>query len=205
MPSPISTLVFDLGGVLIDWNPRYLYRKLFPDDPAAMERFLEEIRFDEWNLAMDAGRDFSAILADLTHRFPQYAQELQSYQQRWEETLGGPISETVSLLPQLRQNGYHLLAISNWSAETFSIARRKYSFLDLFDFILISGDVKVLKPDPRIYQIFLQKTGKKAQECMIIDDKKINTDTAQTLGFHVLWLEAPDQLEEALRRQGILD
>jgi 2-haloacid dehalogenase len=204
MSFSLSALVFDLGGVLIDWNPRYLFREFFPDDPDAMERFLEEIRFPEWNIEMDGGKPFTETLAEVSTRFPQYARMLKAFHQRWEETLGGPIPATVNLLPRLKQAGYSLHALSNWSADTFSIARRKYAFLNLFDSILISGDVKMVKPDPRIFRIFLERSGRKAEECLFVDDNKINTEAARALGFQVVWLENPEQLETELRHRNLL-
>jgi 2-haloacid dehalogenase len=205
MTATIGVLVFDLGGVLIDWNPRYLFRAFFPDDPVGMERFLHEIRFPDWNAELDAGRPFMETLAELQDRFPQYDGLLTAFHQRWEETLGGPIPSTVALLPPLKRAGYSLHALSNWSADTFSIARRKYPFLDLFDSILISGDVKIVKPDPRIYQIFLARFNRKAEECLFIDDNKVNTDTARDLGFQVVWLERPEWLQAELRVRKLLD
>ncbi len=158
----IRTIVFDFGGVLIDWNPRYLYRKLFFGNEMAMESFLVEIGFTEWNLQQDAGRAFSLAVTELIKQFPTYADLIQAYDERWEESIAGPLQATVDLLLPLKQAGFELHGLSNWSSEKFAIARTKYEFFQLFETILLSGDVKLLKPDPRIYAVLLERIGRSA-------------------------------------------
>jgi 2-haloacid dehalogenase len=199
-----TTLAFDIGGVLLDWDPRYLYRKLFNGNPEAMERFLVEIDFFNWNLQQDAGRPFAAGVAELSQRFPHYAGLIQAYPERYEESLAGTIQGSVDLLHRLKQSGYRLYGLSNWSTETFQRVRNKYVFMSWFETILLSGEVKLLKPDPRIYVIFLERIGRSACECLFIDDSKANIAVADQLGFMTIFFESPGQLERELNRRGLL-
>ncbi len=197
-------LVFDLGGVLIDWNPRHLYSKLL-EGPEAVERFLDEIGFAEWNAEQDRGRPFSEGVAELSRRFPHYERFIRAYDERWEETLGGVIQPTVDLLRSLKEAGYPLYALTNWSAKKFSLVRGRYEFLNWFQAILVSGEVNLAKPDPRIYHLFLTQVGRTAGECVYIDDSASNIATAHELGFTAIQYESPEQLESELRRIGLLN
>jgi len=200
----IRAIVFDFGGVLIDWNPRHLYRKLFPGNERAMESFLIEIGFTEWNLQQDSGRAFAPAVAELVAQFPTYADLIQAYDERWEESIAGPIHATVALLLPLKQAGYELHGLSNWSSEKFAIACTKYEFFHLFETILVSGDVKLLKPDPSIYVVFLERIGRTASECLFIDDSYQNIVTARGLGFETIHFESSDQLLRELQQRGLL-
>jgi 2-haloacid dehalogenase len=201
-PSPV--IIFDFGGVLLDWNPHYLYRKLFDDDPEAVDRFLAEIGFAEWNLEQDRGRPFSVAVAELAARFPHYAELVKAYDERWEESLSGSIQPTVDILYALKQAGYRLYGLSNWSAETFGRIRHKHSFMDWFDRIVISGEVKLIKPDPRIYGLLLEHIGLRAEECLFIDDAEANIAVADQLGFQTIRFESPEKLAKELERRGLL-
>ncbi len=198
-------IVFDFGGVLLDWNPRYLYRKLFDDDHEAVERFLNEIGFSDWNLKQDEGRPFAAAVAELSERFPQHADLIKAYDERWEESMGGEIQRSVEILHALKRAGHTLYGLSNWSAETFRRIRHKYAFLDLFEAIVLSGEVKVIKPDPRIYALLLDKVNRPAEECLFIDDSETNVTVADRLGFQTIRFESPEQLASELRRLGLLE
>ena len=204
LPTRIRAIVFDFGGVLMDWNPRYLYRKLFPGDDTAMERFLAEIGFTEWNQQQDAGRAFSLAVTELVKRFPSYADLIQAYDERWEESIAGPLRGTVDLLLPLQQAGLELHGLSNWSSEKFAAVRTKYSFFQLFATILLSGDVKLIKPDPRIFEALLERIGRSASECLFIDDSEENISTARSLGFETIRFESPDQLRRELQHRGLL-
>ena len=199
-----QAIIFDFGGVLIDWNPRYLYRKLFDGNSNAMERFLTDIGFMEWNLQQDKGRSFAVAVAELSERFPAYADLIKAYDQRWEESLAGPIQSTVNLLHSLEQVGYRLYGLSNWSAEKFQIVRPKYEFFNWFETIVVSGEAKLVKPDPRIYTLFLERIGWTAEECLFIDDSRANIATADQLGFKTIWYESPEQLKAELFHLNIL-
>jgi len=204
LPTRIRAIVFDFGGVLIDWNPRYLYRKLFPGNDTAMESFLAEIGFTEWNQQQDAGRAFSLAVTELVKRFPSYADLIQAYDERWEESIAGPLQGTVDLLLPLQQAGLELHGLSNWSSEKFAAVRTKYSFFQLFATILLSGDFKLIKPDPRIFEALLERIGRSASECLFIDDSEENISTARSLGFDTIRFESPDQLRRELQHRGLL-
>ncbi len=199
--SPV--LVFDFGGVLLDWNPRHLYRKLFAE-AGAMERFLVENDFAAWNVEQDRGRPFSVGVAELCGRYPHHAELIRAYHARWEESIAGPIPGAVALLAELKQAGYPLYGLSNWSAETFAHIRPRYAFFDWFEAILISGEMGLVKPDPRIFRALLDRVRRPAAECLFVDDGQDNIAAARTLGFRTIRFEAPEQLAAALRRLGIL-
>lgn len=197
-----TALVFDFGGVLIDWDPRYLYSKLFPGDPQGMENFLREIDFSGWNLHQDAGRSFAPAVAELCERFPQYTAQIRAYDERYEETMSGPIWETVSILESLKDQGLPLYALSNWSAEKFAVVRPKYEFFGWFEGMIISGEVGLIKPDPRIYQRLSELTCRPPQDCLIIDDSPVNTAAAESLGFQAIQFSSPQQLRAELEQRG---
>jgi 2-haloacid dehalogenase len=196
-------VVFDLGGVLVDWNPRYLYRKLIEDE-AAVERFLAEVCTPEWNLKQDAGRPFAEAVEELIVQYPDQHELIRAYHLRWEETVGGPIEGTVEILAELKRAGYTVAALSNWSAETFPVARRRFDFLNWFDVTVISGEVKMVKPDPRIFELLLERLGRRAEECVYIDDVEANVRAARELGFRAIHFTSPDRLREELKRMEIL-
>ena len=154
----------------------------------------------EWNLQQDKGRPFTKGVAILSGQFPQYTHLIQAYHDRWKESIGELITGTVDLLKQLKQAGYPLYGLSNWSAETFPYARAKYDFFDLFDDMVISGEVGHVKPDPEIFQILLAKIGRPAQECLLIDDSLPNIDQANKMGFVTIHFESPAHLEKELKQ-----
>lgn len=197
-------IVFDFGGVLLHWDPRYLYRKLFGTDLDAMERFLAEVGFAEWNREQDRGRPFAVGVTELSRRFPQYADLIRAYDERWEESIAGPIEPTIRILAALKQAGQALYGLSNWSAETFQRIRPRYAFFDWFDTIVISGEVGLIKPDPRIFQTFLSRVGRAAEECLFIDDGEANVAVASSLGFDVIRYSSAEQLERELIRRALL-
>jgi 2-haloacid dehalogenase len=198
-------IVFDFGGVLLDWDPRYLYRKLFADDERAMERFLETIDFYEWNLRQDAGRPFAEAIADHCQKHPEYCDLIRAYETLWEESIAGPIQSTVDVLREFKRADYPLYGLSNWSAETFPRAKRKYNFLDWFEAIIISGEVGLIKPDPRIYELLLEKISRPAEQCLIIDDSVDNISVARQLGFRTIHFQSPGQLKLEVDRMGLLE
>ena len=195
-------VVFDLGGVLIDWNPRHLYRKLF-DDESAMEDFLARICTPAWNLGMDAGRPFAEGIAGLVARHPGQAPLIEAYHARWGEMVTGAIEGSVRHLEALTADGREVFALTNWSAETFRPTRARFPFLDLFAHILVSGDVGLVKPDPAIYRLLLARIGRPAEACLFIDDSAANVAAAVGLGFDAIRFESPEQLGHALARRGL--
>jgi len=204
MTSQIKAIIFDFGNVLLEWNPRYVYQRYFPDDPEGMERFFKEVDFADWNLQQDKGRPFAEGVAILSEKFPHYAQLIQAYHENWTDSIGAAYSGTIEILKQLKQAGYPLYGLSNWSAETFPYAREKYDFFDLFDDFVISGAVGQVKPDPEIFQIMLEKIGKPAEECLFIDDSLTNINQAQKMGFGTIHFQSPEQLAAALHELKIL-
>jgi len=195
-------IVFDLGGVLIDWNPRHLYRKLFDDD-AAMEWFLEEVCHLAWNLEQDRGRSFADAVEEAALRHPDQRAMIEAYHTRWDEMLAGEIEGSVAILEELAAAGYELHALTNWSAETFPIARR-FAFLERFETILVSGDERLVKPDARIFQLLLERIAHPAQRCVYIDDSPPNVAAAAALGFDAIAFTSPQALRAALADRGLL-
>jgi len=205
MTTTIKAIVFDFGGVLLDWNPRNLYRRFFQDDFEAMERFLTEIRFMEWNTHQDRGRPFKEGVSILSSQFPQYSRLIQAFHEHWEESIGGEIAGTVEIARKLKQKGYPLFGLSNWSAETFPIARRKYPFFDIFDDIVLSGEVKLIKPDAAIFRLLLRRIGRPAEDCLLIDDSPANIAVARELRFVTIHYKSSSQLKSELVQIGLLE
>ena len=195
-------IVFDLGAVLIDWNPRHLYRKLF-DDEAEMEAFLEHICTPAWNAEQDRGRSWAEAIALLSAEHPAQRPLIEAYRDRWEEMLAGPIHGTVAILERVKNDGHEIHALTNWSAETFPIARARYRFLDWFETILVSGEEGMKKPDPAIFRLLLKRIGHPAARCIFIDDSVKNIEAASNLGFDGILFEGPDLLKDALSARGI--
>ncbi|MGE5221112.1 MAG: HAD family hydrolase [Omnitrophica WOR_2 bacterium] len=195
--------IFDFGGVLLDWNPGYLFRKFFNGDAEATQKFLDEIEFYQWNRFLDVGRPFSEVMELACGKFPQYRELIRAYDTDWEESIAGPIQSNVEILKALKEDGYRLYALSNFSGEKFPIMRQKYDFLDWFDHIILSGDVGLKKPDERIFHLLLEKTGCNAEECVLIDDSLRNIETARGLGFHTIHFQSSSQLRSELTAMGI--
>jgi 2-haloacid dehalogenase len=199
----ISAVVFDLGGVLIDWDPRYLYRTLF-DDEAAMEEFLATVTTPEWNRAQDAGRPWAEAVEELVERHPDQRDLIEAYWRRWPETLGEAIEPTVAILDELRSTGVRLYALSNWSGETFPKVRPRYPFLEWFDGIVISGDERLAKPDPRIFHVLVDRYGLSVAKTVFIDDHAPNVEAAAALGLIAVRFVSAADLRLELVRLGLL-
>ena len=204
MNSTIKAIIFDFGNVLLEWDPRYVYQRFFPDDPEGMERFLEEVNFMDWNLHQDKGRPFAEGVALLSREFPHYSHLIQAYHEHWIDSLGESLAGTVEIMRELKQAGYPLYGLSNWSAETFPHARKKHDFFDLLDDFVISGEVGHVKPHPEIFQILLDRIGKLAYECLFIDDAPANIEQAQKMGFATIHFRSPEQLRASLQKLDIL-
>ena len=199
----LDTIIFDLGGVLIDWNPRYLYRKLIADENL-MEDFLLRVCNHEWNSQLDAGRSFAEAVRELSSKHPDLEPLIQAYHERWDEMLGAAIEGTVEILENLHAHcDYRLLALTNWSAETFPVARARYSFLNLFDGILVSGHEKLAKPDIRIFDLLKTRYAIAPSRSVFIDDSIDNIDAAKKIGFHSLQFTDPTHLRHELMGIGI--
>ncbi|MEO5939488.1 MAG: HAD family phosphatase [Candidatus Limnocylindrales bacterium] len=197
-----TAVVFDLGGVLIDWDPRHLYRQLFADE-AEMEWFLREVVSPAWNLEHDRGRSFADGVARLTREHPDRADLIAAFHERWPEMLGGPIQPTVDLLAELRDTGIRLLALTNWSAETWPIGRERFGFLGWFEAIVVSGVERLVKPDPAIFRILVDRHGVDPALTVFIDDLVTNVDAATDLGFRAIHFSDAASLRDALSAAGV--
>lgn len=199
----IKAVIFDLGAVLIDWNPRYVFRELI-DSEDEVEDFLTNVCTAEWNHSLDLGKPFADGVAELTAQHPDKADLIMAYWKRWEDMLGGPIHETVDLLMELKARGVPVYALSNWSAETFVRALEIFPFLRLFDGRIVSGEVKLAKPDPEIYKLLLSTYNLNPRETLFIDDRRENVQAAWDLGINAVQFLSPRQLEEDLIGYGVL-
>ena len=200
----VKTIIFDLGGVLIDWNPRYVFDKLIEEE-AKRAHFFQHICTSEWNEEQDAGRSLSEATKLLVDQYPEWQEYLEAYYGRWEEMLGGPIPETVGILRQLKESGkYKLYALTNWSAELFPVALKKYDFLHWFDGRLVSGEEKTRKPFPEIYQLILDRFQINKEEAIFIDDNVRNAEAAQAFGIPTIRFSSPQQLKTELEQRRIL-
>ena len=176
----------------------------FPGQPQAMEEFLKEINFMEWNAQQDRGRPFAEAVALHAKKHPQYARLIKAYHENWKDSLTGAIDGTVELLRALKKKGYPLYGLSNWSAETFSIVRHEFDFLNLLDDIIISGDVKLIKPEPEIFEVCLRRIGEPASQCLFIDDSETNVAAAKKIGFDAVHFKSPEQLKRELEARQLL-
>jgi 2-haloacid dehalogenase len=199
---PIDTVVFDIGNVLIPWNPRWLFRKLLADE-AALERFLDEVDFSAWNAQQDGGQTFAQGIAQHGARFPHYRHLLQAYFDRWEESIAKPFPESVALTRKLRDAGYRTLGLTNFSTETFPRAVRLNPFLNEFEGILVSGEEKLMKPDPAIYRLLCERYSVAPGRCVFIDDGLHNVEGARRVGMHALHFRSIDELLEDLDALGV--
>ena len=197
-----TTVVFDIGNVLLRWDPRNLYRKLF-DDEAQMEWFLSTVCTNQWNLEQDRGRDWDEAVALLVKDYPDHEPAIRAFHHRWEETVSGVFEENVALLDRLRKAGVPTYCITNFSGAKFVVAQQKYPFLAGFDGTIVSGDERLLKPDPAIYNLLLSRYGLDAGECIFIDDSKANVDGARSVGMQAIHYVPPMDLAAELRRHGI--
>ena len=196
-------VVFDVGGVLIDWDPRHLYRKLFRD-ASAMEDFLGCVCTPTWNLSLDAGRPYAAGVAELTRRHPELAPLIAAYDLRWEEMVAGSYVGTVDLLRSLAAARTPLYALTNFSAEKFPLMRARYDFFDLFAGIVVSGDLGVVKPDPAIFRALVDTYGLVAEECLFIDNSPANVAGARAFGMAAVHYVSTDDLARRLAACGLL-
>ncbi len=198
-----KNIIFDLGGVLIDWNPRYLYRKIF-DSEEKIDWFLENICDMDWNEQQDAGRPLTEATKILVDKYPEYETEISAYYGRWIEMLDGPIQGTVDILKQTIYNpNFRVVALTNWSAETFPFALERYDFLGWFEGVVMSGEEKCKKPDPKIYNTLLDRFDMKPEDCIFIDDSLRNIKGGEELGINGIHFTNPEDLSSKLSEKGI--
>jgi 2-haloacid dehalogenase len=200
--SDVQAVVFDLGGVLIDWDPRRLFRTLIPDE-AALDRFLSEVCTPQWNHEQDRGRPLAEATVELQRRHPEHADLIAAYYGRWEEMLGGPIHGTVEVLRALHADGLPVYALTNWSAELFPIALARYDFLSLFRGIVVSGEERLAKPEPEFFQILVDRFGVLPRRTVYVDDIAGHVEAARRIGFDALLFTSPDALRAELAARGL--
>ncbi|MEO8040772.1 MAG: HAD family phosphatase [Betaproteobacteria bacterium] len=200
----MDAIIFDLGGVLIDWNPRYLYAPVFGPELDAMETFLAQVCPPEWNHQMDGGLPFADAVAERQRQFPHHSDLIALWKDRWPQMLGDAFPETLAILAELRERGHRLIALTNWSAETFPVARQRFGFLDWFEDIVVSGEVRVAKPDPRIFRLALERNRLDAARTVFIDDTRANVVAALALGLTAVHFLDARSLRLDLQRLGLL-
>lgn len=198
----ITSVVFDIGGVLIDWNPRHMFRNVFESEEE-MEWFLSNICTYDWNVQQDGGKLFSVATAELSAKYPEYSDKIAMYYGRWTEMLGGELSDTVEIFQELKSAGMPLYALSNWSHEAFPYAYERYGFMKQFDGLVVSGYEKLLKPDHAIYRVLMERYNINPAESVYIDDNKPNADAARELGFYSIHFQSPEQLRRELKNIGL--
>ena len=199
-----KTIIFDLGGVLINWDPKHLYRKIF-DDETKIDWFLTNICDMHWNEQQDAGRSLVEGTIAKIKEHPEHAEHIKAYYERWSEMLGGPVEETVAILKQLKESGdYHLYALTNWSAETFPIALERYDFLQWFEGIVVSGTEKMKKPEAQFYQLILDRYDIDPSLSLFIDDNLRNVEAAIAHGIDSIQYIGSKQLSKELKQRSIL-
>lgn len=200
MAESINTIVFDLGGVLIDWNPRYLYRKIFKTEEE-VSWFLQNICTSEWNDQQDAGRSFEEATRELIRKHPEFEGPIAAWYARWQETIAGPIDGTVEILKNIKASEkFRLYALTNWSAETFPWALENFHFLHWFEGIVVSGVEKCKKPAPEFFQILFDRHQVRPGESLFIDDNLHNIQGAKALGLNTIAFESPEQLHRDLQQ-----
>jgi 2-haloacid dehalogenase len=204
-PQPsIAAVIFDIGGVLLDWNPRHLYRKLF-DDEQAMERFLAEVCTLKWHESNDLGVPFDVSCGELAARHPESADLIWAWGRRSEEMVAGPIAGTVEILRELRQRSVRCYALTNMEAETYPRRLERYEFLRWFDGTVVSSSEGIAKPDPRIFHLLMERFGLAPETTLLIDDSERNIEAAATLGMQTVRFESPEDLRRRLEDVGVLD
>lgn len=198
----IKNIIFDFGGVLMDWNPRYLYQNYFNDNQK-MEYFLHNICTDAWNTEQDRGRSLTEATDLLVQQYPGWEKEIRMYYSQWTTMLRSDIPQNVAVLKQLHEK-YPLYGLTNWSAELFPYAFDNYNFFKLFKGIVVSGAEKLIKPNPEIFIVLLNRYGLKAEESVFIDDNINNIKTAKTLGFNTIHCTEENSLATQLKNLGLL-
>jgi 2-haloacid dehalogenase len=200
----INTIIFDLGAVLIDWNPHYVYKTIF-DDEQEMHNFLANVCTSDWNEEQDAGRSLQEGTDLLVARFPEHEANIRAFYGRWIEMLGEPFQGTVEIFKQLKEhNKYKIYALTNWSAETFPFAQARFDFLSWFDGVVVSGTEKMRKPAPEFFQILLDRYNVNPAEALFIDDNYRNVLASEKMGIKTIHFKSADELAEELKALGVL-
>lgn len=194
--------VFDLGGVFVDWNPLFLFRKLFETEEEA-QWFHDHICTSDWNLEFDAGALYAEGVAELITRFPRYWREIQAYDTRWQETIGDLHQGTIDIHDELIAADQPTFAITNFSWEKWVSMLPHWSFLEKFDGVVVSGLEGLVKPDPRIYQLFCDRYSLAPESCVFIDDNIANIASARHFGMKGVHFTSPEQARAELIELGL--
>ena len=203
-PAQHTAIVFDIGNVLLEWDPRHLYARMFDGKAAAMEWFLANVCTADWNREQDRGRTWRDAVARLRNLYPEWRDEIESYDRRWHETAPRAFDQTVAIFGRLKAAGVPLYAITNFSHEKFSECRERFEFLGAFDGVIVSAIEGLLKPDPEIYQVLLSRYGLDPARCVFIDDSHPNVAAARELGMTALAFTDPELLAQDLRQLGFV-
>ncbi|WP_233256146.1 HAD family hydrolase [Falsiroseomonas bella] len=198
----MDTVVFDVGNVLIQWNPRHLYRKLFASE-AEVEAFLAEICTDAWNLEQDRGRSWAEAVAERIALFPRHEALIRAFSDRWHEMVPGEVPGSAAILEALRDGGVPLYAITNFSAEKYAEARERFPLLRGFRDTVVSAHERMVKPDPAIYRLLLDRNGLEAARCLFVDDSAANVRGAQEVGMRAHHFRDAAGLAAELRALGL--
>jgi 2-haloacid dehalogenase len=196
-------VVFDIGNVLIRWDPRALYRKIFASE-AEVDWFIGHVCTAAWNHEQDRGRSFEDGIAEAIARHPAHADAIAAYDSRWAETIVGPIAGSVAILEALSAQGTPVYAITNWHQDKFRETRGRFGFLSLFRDIVVSGEERLVKPDAAIYRRLLDRNRLDASTCLFIDDNADNVAGAEAVGMTAHLFTTPEQLRARLAGSGIL-
>ncbi|HEY1114988.1 MAG TPA: HAD family phosphatase [Chitinophagaceae bacterium] len=204
MSTKTEAIIFDLGNVLIDWNPAYVFDPMF-DDEEKKAYFFQHICTSEWNEEQDAGRSIKEATEDLVAKHPEWREYIEAFYGQWPKMLGGPIHESVDIFRELKDsNQYKFYALTNWSAELFPIALERYEFLHWFDGRVVSGEERMRKPYPRFYQVLLERYNLSPEQVLFIDDNLRNVQAAEELGIPSIHFRSPQQLRQELQKRQIL-
>lgn len=202
MPSTRPVVVFDVGNVLLRWDPRHLYRQLIPDE-TRLRWFMENVCTAAWNIEQDRGRPWADAVAELVAAHPEWEREIHAYDERWHETVPGAIEDSVAILEELKAKGEKVYAITNFSREKWAESVIRFPFLGMFDGTVVSAHERLIKPDPAIYQVLLQRYGLAAGDCIFIDDSAKNVAGAQAVGMQGVHFVEPIDLRAELRGRGV--
>lgn len=200
----MNTVLFDIGRVLLDWDPRYYYARHFPGDADALERFVTQVVGTDWIRSVDAGKPIDVAIEERSREFPEHAHLVREWKAGWPEMLRGEIAGTVAILDELRSRGRRVAALSNFSAESWPWATARFPFLGRFEGVVISGEVGVAKPDPAIYRIAIERLALEPERTLFVDDMPVNVEAARACGIEAVVFEGPEQLRRDLEARGLL-
>lgn len=199
----VTTIIFDFGAVLVDWNPHRMLDKYFGSVEKA-DWFIKNVCTSEWNTEMDGGKPFARGIAERSAIYPEYAADIQAYYDRWIEMIGGEIPGMREVVAELKAKGYKLYGLTNWSAETFCLVRNEFPVFGLMDGMLVSGEEHLLKPSPQIFQRLVDRFGLTPSECLFFDDNAANVEGSIAFGIPAVRFFGVDSLREDLRERGII-